>query len=77
MTTTLLVWITAAVWIVMIVMNRDENLRIRRETIGFSTWIAVGATGGYLLAFIAFVLYRISLGRRRYLKETEMGTRRF
>ena len=71
------VWISAVIWIVMITMNRDANLRIGRENIGFSTWIAVGATGGYLLAFIAFVLDRLNLSRRRYLKDNEQNTRRF
>ena len=61
----------------MITMNRDGNSTIRRESIGFSTWIAVGASGGYLLAFILFILYRIDLGRRRYLKEVDMYSRRF
>jgi hypothetical protein len=61
----------------MITMNRDENLKIRRENIGFSTWIAVGASGGYLLAFIFFILYRIDLAHRRYLKEMDMHSRRF
>jgi len=61
----------------MITMNRDENLKIRRENIGFSTWIAVGASGGYLLVFIFFILYRIDLGHRRYLKEMDMHSRRF
>jgi hypothetical protein len=58
-------------------MNRDENLAIRRESIGFSTWIAVGASGGYLLAFILFILYRIDLNHRRYLKEMDMHSLRF
>jgi hypothetical protein len=61
----------------MITMNRDENLQIRRESIGFSTWIAVGASGGYLLAFILFILYRFDLVHRRYLKEMDMHSRRF
>ena len=61
----------------MITMNRDTASRIRRESIGFSTWIAVGASGGYLLAFILFLLYRIDLGHRRYLKEMDMQSRRF
>jgi hypothetical protein len=61
----------------MLTMNRDVNLKIRRENIGFSLWIAVGASGGYMLAFIAFSLYRISLTRRRYLKGADMNSRRF
>ena len=61
----------------MITMNRDVNLRIARENIGFSTWIAVGASGGYLLAFITFILYRLNLSRRKYLKENEQNSRRF
>lgn len=61
----------------MITMNRDENSKIRRENIGFSTWIAVGASGGYLLAFVSFVLYRINLKCRRYLKSTDNNSRRF
>ncbi|CAF1368507.1 unnamed protein product [Adineta steineri] len=75
--TLLIFWISVVIWIVMITMNRDENLKIRRENIGFSTWIAVGASGGYLLAFIAFVLYRLLLRRRRYVKGTDPNSRRF
>ncbi len=73
----ILVFVTVVIWIVMITMNRDENLAIRRESIGFSTWIAVGASGGYLLAFILFILYRIDLNHRRYLKEMDMHSLRF
>ena len=61
----------------MITMNRDENLKIRRENIGFSTWIAVGASGGYLFAFFFFMLYRIQVSRRKYVKETDPNSRRF
>ncbi len=60
----------------MITMNRDSNSVIRRENIGFSTWIAVGASGGYLLAFMAFILYRITL-IRRLSKDIDRNTRRF
>ncbi|UJR33854.1 hypothetical protein I4U23_021276 [Adineta vaga] len=62
--TLLIFFISAIVWVVMITMNRDANLRILRQSIGFSTWIAVGASGGYLLTFILFVLYRFDLGHR-------------
>lgn len=72
-----LVCISAVIWIVMIIMNRDVNMTIRRENIGFSLWIAVGATGGYLLAFLCFVLYRVGLSRRRYLKDIDNNLRRF
>jgi hypothetical protein len=58
-------------------MNRDTNSKLRRENIGFSTWIAVGATGGYLLAFVSFILYRFDLSRRRYVKGTDPNSRRF
>ena len=61
----------------MLTMNRDVNLKLRRENIGFSTWIAVGASGGYLLAFISFILYRLDLNRRRYVKPTDPNSRRF
>jgi hypothetical protein len=70
-----LVFISVVIWIVMITMNRDSNLKILRQNIGFSTWIAVGASGGYLLAFILFILYRIDLGHRRYLKEMDYSRR--
>ena len=59
----------------MITMNRDINMRILRQSIGFSTWIAVGASGGYLLTFILFGLYRLDLGHRRYLKEMDYSRR--
>ncbi|CAF1197848.1 unnamed protein product [Adineta ricciae] len=75
--TLLIFWISAIIWIVMITMNRDENLKIRRENIGFSTWIAVGATGGYLFAFFFFILYRIQVSRRKYVKGTDPNSRRF
>ncbi|CAF0728295.1 unnamed protein product [Adineta steineri] len=55
---------TAVIWIVMLTMNRDGDMKIYRDNIGFSLWIAVGASGGYLLAFILFVLYRIDIGHR-------------
>ncbi|CAF3816559.1 unnamed protein product [Rotaria sordida] len=75
--TFLIFWISAVIWVVMITMNRDVNAKMRRENIGFSTWIAVGASGGYLLAFIAFILYRIALNRRRPLKDPNLNSRRF
>ncbi|CAF3735915.1 unnamed protein product [Rotaria magnacalcarata] len=75
---TLLIFaISATIWVVMITMNRDVNSTISRDNIGFSTWIAVGSTGGYFLAFILFIIYRIDLGHRRYLKEMDMNSRRF
>ena len=61
----------------MLTMNRDENLKIRRENIGFSLWIAVGASGGYLLAFVSFLLYRFNLKRQKIYKGTDNNTRRF
>jgi len=61
----------------MITENRDENSKILRENIGFATWIAVGSSGGYLLAFISFILYRINLMRQKYIKNTNMDSRRF
>lgn len=61
----------------MITKNRDASGRIGRESIGFSTWIAVGASGGYLLTFILFLLYRFELRHRRYTKELDMQSRRF
>ncbi|CAF1544535.1 unnamed protein product, partial [Rotaria sordida] len=69
--------ISVVIWVVMITMNRDADSRIRRENIGFSTWIAVGSSGGYLIAFILFIIYRIDLGHRRYLKEMDMNSLRF
>jgi len=75
--TLLIFWISAVIWIVMLTMNRDAGLRIGRENIGFSTWIAVGATGGYLLAFISFILDRLNLSRRSYSKGNEQNSRRF
>jgi hypothetical protein len=61
----------------MITMNRDVNLKIRRENIGFSTWIAVGASGGYLLAFISFILYRVNLRRQKSPNDLYNDSRRF
>ncbi len=71
-----LVWTTAVVWIVMLTMNRDGNLKISRENIGFSLWIAVGASGGYLLAFLAFLLYRFNLKRQKFYQGGD-NSRRF
>ncbi|CAF0930925.1 unnamed protein product [Didymodactylos carnosus] len=62
-------WLTVIIWVVMITMNR-ENSKIKRENIGFSTWIAVGSSGGFLLAFVLFLLYRIDLGHRSTLVST-------
>jgi len=61
----------------MITENRDPNSHILVGNIGFSTWIAVGSSGGYLLAFISFILYRINLMRQKYIKNTNMDSRRF
>jgi len=61
-----LVWLSAIIWIVMITENRDPNSHILVGNIGFSTWIAVGSSGGYLLAFISFILHRVNLKRQRY-----------
>ncbi len=60
----------------MITMNRDVNSKILRENIGFSTWIAVGASGGYFLAFIAFILYRFTLKRQKFYQGAD-NSRRF
>ncbi|CAF5103465.1 unnamed protein product, partial [Rotaria sp. Silwood1] len=70
-------WISAIIWVIMITMNRDINFKIGRENIGFSTWIAVGASGGYLLAFLTFIIYRIGLSRQRIPKEAMLNSRRF
>lgn len=61
----------------MITMNRDINLKIARENIGFSTWIAIGSSGGYLITFILFIIYRFNLSRRKQVKETNINSRRF
>ncbi|CAF4894371.1 unnamed protein product [Rotaria sp. Silwood1] len=75
--TLLIFWISAIIWVIMITMNRDINFKIGRENIGFSTWIAVGASGGYLLAFLTFIIYRIGLSRQRIPKEAMLNSRRF
>jgi hypothetical protein len=69
------VWISVIVWIVMITKNLNGT-RIYRENIGFSTWIAVGASGGYLIAFILFTLYLLNLKPQKY-STSEMNSRRF
>lgn len=61
----------------MLTMNRDVNLRIRRENIGFSLWIAVGASGGFFLSFISFLIYRFTLKRQKLYKGTNETLRRF
>lgn len=61
----------------MLVANRDPNLKLRRENVGFSLWIAVGASGGYLLAFISFLIYRFTLKRRELYNGTNKNSGRF
>lgn len=74
----LLVCTSSVVWVVMLTMNRDEKLlRIRRENIGFSLWIAVGASGGFFLAFVSFLLYRFTLKRQKLYQGNNGTQRRF
>lgn len=54
--------ITIVIWIVMLAENLDSNNVITRSQIGNSLWMAVGATGGYLIALVLFCMHRIDLG---------------
>jgi len=54
--------ITIVVWVVMLAKNLDSNNVITTSQIGWSLWLAVGSTGGFLIALVLFCIHRIDLG---------------
>jgi hypothetical protein len=46
----------------MLAKNLDTNNVITVSQIGWSLWLAVASTGGFLLALIFFCIHRIDLG---------------
>jgi hypothetical protein len=52
----------------MLVMNLDQNSHIKVEQIGWSLWIAIGCSGGYLSSFVLFCIHR---GLLKYSKEEQ------
>lgn len=63
--------ITVVVWVVMLAKNLDQNNVITIYQIGWSLWLAVASTGGYLLALVLFCIHRIDIGASPYTKSTE------
>lgn len=46
----------------MLAKNLDSNNVITTNQIGWSLWLAVGSTGGYLISLVMFCIHRIDLG---------------
>lgn len=55
----------------MLAKNLDSNNVITRNEIGWSLWMAVGSTGGYLIALVLFCMHRIDLGATPYQKRQD------
>lgn len=53
---------TIVVWVVMLAKNLDQNNVITTSQIGWSLWLAVSSTGGFLIALVMFAIHRIDLG---------------
>ena len=63
--------ITVVIWVVMLAKNLDGNNVITTNQIGWSLWLAVGSTGGFLLALVLFCIHRIDIGASPYSKRHE------
>lgn len=63
--------ISVVVWVVMLAKNLDQNNVITIYQIGWSLWLAVASTGGYLLALVLFCIHRIDIGASPYTKSTD------
>jgi hypothetical protein len=46
----------------MLAKNLDTNNVITVNQIGWSLWLAVASTGGFLIAMVLFSIHRIDLG---------------
>jgi hypothetical protein len=46
----------------MLAKNLDANNVITIYQIGWSLWLAVASTGGFMIAIILFCIHRINLG---------------
>lgn len=62
---------TVVIWVVMLAKNLDQNNVITVYQIGWSLWLAVASTGGFLVALVLFCIHRIDIGASPYTK-TEM-----
>ncbi|CAF0822436.1 unnamed protein product [Brachionus calyciflorus] len=60
--TLLIDFLTIIIWVVMLAKNLDSNNVITTNEIGWSLWLAVGSTGGYLISLVLFCIHRIDLG---------------
>lgn len=63
--------ITVVVWVVMLAKNLDQNNVITVYQIGWSLWLAVASTGGFLVALVLFCIHRIDIGASPYTKSTD------
>jgi len=62
---------TVVVWVVMLAKNLDQNNVITVYQIGWSLWLAVASTGGFLVALVLFCIHRIDIGASPYTKSTD------
>jgi hypothetical protein len=62
--------ITVVVWVVMLAKNLDSNNVITVNQIGWSLWLAVSSTGGFLIALVLFCIHRIDIGASPYTKSS-------
>lgn len=52
----------------MLAKNLDANNVITTNQIGWSLWLAVSSTGGFLIALVFFCIHRIDIGASPYIK---------
>ena len=50
----------------MLAKNLDVNNVITTSQIGWSLWLAVGSTGGFLLSLVLYCIHRIDIGASPY-----------
>jgi hypothetical protein len=55
----------------MLAKNLDDNNVITTNQIGWSLWLAVSATGGFLIALVFFAIHRIDVGASPYTKRQD------
>jgi len=60
--------ITVVIWVVMLAKNLDGNNVITTGQIGWSLWLAVSSTGGFLISLVLFCIHRIDIGASPYIK---------
>jgi hypothetical protein len=52
----------------MLAKNLDGNNVITTGQIGWSLWLAVSSTGGFLISLVLFCIHRIDIGASPYIK---------